>query len=403
MCLPNGISKRFTSSSAELDLGLVSTSTPVGALHGLVLDARHPSIRLGGARVSMGRFFQAIATFPQGEYLLPYVPSGIVYGGTATVDGYAPGSVAGVETVTGQTLELDWPLTSLSDEAQGTYSLTVTVLEAGSLLPLAGAIVSAGAFGVQNAVTSTEGIAVLSGLLGGMYTLTASLAGYRVGAATAIVSADGAARLLLRGFPASYTGGEVFGYVTSALLPPGQDVPDCLVSVSPTFTGGWTGPDVLTDANGFYVVDNVPAGTVTLTFDEEDYAPLPVSGIVVGVKAAIRVDAALSPWDGRLPAGWRVFMSEAKSLSRPPASSVTTLPKETRTSTILRQGDTLALIATEDTRALGRFRRVRYDVRTATPSGNPVVKTAVGLAPGVSLPSPPETIVLGVPRAKNGK
>ncbi|MGI4787911.1 MAG: carboxypeptidase regulatory-like domain-containing protein [Janthinobacterium lividum] len=382
------------SEAVELDIGLVSTSTPVGALHGLVLDAQQSSIRLGGALVSVGRFLQAIATFPQGEYLIPYVPSGVVYSGTASIDGYVPLTVAGVETMAGQTLEMDWPLTSLSEEDQATGTLAVTVLQAGSGLPLAGAVVSLGAFGVADAVTNSLGVASLTGLLPGMYTASASLAGYRVGTTTAlIVPGANTATITLRGFPDGYTGGEVYGYVTSALLPPGQAVAGCLVSANPrtdaAFLSGWTGPDVVTDAYGFYVLDNAPVGTLALTFDEADYDLLTESGIPVQAKAATRADATLSPFDGRLPAGWREVMFQKIDIDRPLGFVVATADGG------IDEATCLLYVATEDTTALARFRRVRAGVRTATVNSNPVLKLAAAIAPGTTI-THPEAVGLGL-------
>ncbi len=315
------------SESVQLDIGLVSTSTPVGAIHGLVLDARHTDIRLGGALISVGKFLQAIASFPQGEYLLPYVPSGVLYTGTASIDGYVPLTVAGIEAARGQVLEMDWPLTSLSDEFQATGTLTATVLEAGSGNLLAGASVTTGAFGAAGGVTDSTGKTTLMGLLPGNYTVSATLPGYRVGRAMAVVlPGANTCTVTLRGFPNGYQGGEVYGYVSAAILPPGVGIGGCLVSANPrtdpAFLSGWTGPDVVTDANGFYVLDNVPAPATSLTFDKADYDAIAIGAVPVQERQATRRDAELSPFDGRVPAGWTVFFGEAVACDRPLAAAV---------------------------------------------------------------------------------
>ena len=182
----------------------------------------------------------------------------------------------------------------------------------------------------------------------------------------------------------------------SALLPPGQAVAGCLVSASPAFTGGWTGPNVVTDANGFYVLDNVPVGTIALAFDQPDFVPLTLAGILVATRQATRADAVLSPWDGRLPAGWTVAVGAARPLSRTPAASVVTL-RATEAVVAQRQRDTLPLVTQQDTAALGRYRRVRYGVRSALESPALRLKLAVGIAPGVKLPQMPEAIAIPAP------
>lgn len=389
------------SQSIALDIGLVSTATPVGAIHGLVLDARHADIRLGGALVSVGRFLQAIASFPQGEYLLPYVPSGVIYTGTTSTDGYVPLTVAGIEAAAGQTLEMDWPLTSLSDEFAATGTLNVTVLEAGSGRVLPGATVSAGAFGVADAAADNAGKATLMGLLPGRYTVSATLPGHRAGAAQAIVLPGvNTCTVTLRGFPDNYLGGEVYGYVSAAVLPPGLAVPGCLVSASPrtdpAFLSGWTGPDALTDKNGYYVLDNVPAGVVALTFDDADYDALTLGGVPVLNQQATRRDMALSPWDGRVPAGYRVAYGQVIMLDRPPASAVVTLRGGGALDSA-ENGAAQVLLAQADTLALARYRRVRYDVRTALPNANPVLKEAVLLAPNTKILGMPTAIALPAP------
>ena len=394
--LPVGFSQ-----TVVFDIGLVSTATPVGSMHGLVLDARHSSVRLGGALVSVGRFLMALATFPQGEYTLPYVPSGVAYTGTASINDYVPLTVHGIETQSGQTLEMDWPLTAIADEFQPRGTLTVLVIEAGSLLPLAGALVTTGAFGVSSAVTDSTGTVVLPGLLPGNYTVSASLTNYRVGTAQAVVlPGPNTATLTLRGFPDNYQGGEVYGYVTAALLPPGLPVAGCLVSANPrtnaAFLSGWTGPDVVTNGAGFYVLDNVPAGVTALTFDDPDYDVLTISGVGVTARAAARQDATLSPYDGRVPAGWRIVYGQVVALDRAPDTAVVTL-RGNRSADVAAQATTVALLAQIDTLALGRYRRVRYDVRMMLSGASLFLKEAVLLAPGTQIEGMPLAMTLPAP------
>ena len=381
--------------NVELNLGLVNVHTPVGSLHGYVLDARHSSVRLAGAAVSIGPYLQAIASSPYGEYLVPYLPSGLAFAGTASDAGYFPLHVAGVETQTGQTLEMDWPLTGYSDAAN-LATLQVTVLEAGSLRPLPGMTVDSGAFGAARPVTDSNGMATLT-LPFGAYTVAASGPGYRVGTGTILLNQSGATmlRMLLAGFPDGYVGGQVYGHVTAALLPPGQAVPNCLVSaVSPSMEN-----DVLGDANGFYVLDNVPtigSPAYALTFDQADYVPRTIGNVHALPKAAVRVDCALALWDGRLPAGWRVAYAMGQVLSRPPAFHVLTLP-ETPANVALRRRDTLALVSPQNTTQLARYRRFRYDCQGAAANASPYRRVALALAPGAACHFPEAMAIEAAP------
>ena len=370
--------------SIEIDIGMTSLSTPVGNIHGYVFDASTVT-GLGGSVVRDGRYYQAIAAFPQGEYLLFNVPANIVQAATATDYGYFPRTFGGVVPPLGGTLELDFPLTNYN--ALVTTSLTVTVLRAGDLLPLAGALVDCGAYGIPPQVTDATGKVTLTGLRAGVVLgVTAALAGYRVGIGTASLLTTGTNTLtiLLRGFPDNYVGGQIYGHVTSSVAPPGQGIAGCLVSLNPDFYGG----DTVTPAGGVYVIDNVPtAGSPTdsVIFDANDYDLYAATGVHPLFKTAVRVDAVLSPFDGRLPPGWRVLYSLLRATNSPVAT-VTVSLKETEAATDALRSVTQPFVTTANTTQLARYRRCKYDRdQPILPATASQYRFAIGIAPGTQI------------------
>lgn len=199
------------------------------------------------------------------------------------------------------------------------------------------------------------------------------------------------AQVRLRGFPASYAGGQVYGHVTSALSPPGRGVAGCLVSATPSFsrTGKYgSGSDVLTDGGGVYVLDNVPiqAGNApySLLFDASEY-DLVTKSVVPVAKAAVRCDAVLSPFDGRLPAGWTYFISSLRSTSRP-VNAIVVSPGE-NTATTNADGDAVSqvFVTTKDTTQLARFRRTRWNHDQPTDTHEAQFRFAAAFAPGTKI------------------
>lgn len=369
----------------DLNIGLISLTTPVGLIEGYAFDSYFPNTRLGGALISLGPYLETIASNLEGEYSI-VVPANIVWTGTAFAQSYLPCVINDQEVAEGGDLEVDYPMVSLNSWTN-LGSLTVTVLDAVSQNPIGGAEVSIAYSLAATQQTNASGVASFTEIPSGQIGVIAAAQGYVPGLGFATVTnvAPGTLTISLYGYPAWLTGGILYGFALAIGIGNGLGIAGAVITTDPNSYAGWA---VLTNAYGAYIILNIPAGTYSASCNDTNYDEQTVNGIIISAQVAVEQNYYIPPWDGAIPVGWRILQVDPVQIEGNMESIVMTLDMPQSTIAEL-EANVTALAVNGDTTAYGRYRRcLAIGANTPIPNPGPIVTTAWWIAPDTQIAGP---------------
>jgi prenyltransferase beta subunit len=242
-----------------------------GTVTGAVTDS-DTGLPIEGATIDLtGTATDSAVTGPDGSYTFTNVPAGAI-NLSASASGYDPVSTSGTLTA-GLIVYFSPALTPTGSTAPTTGTISGTVTDAGTGLPIDQANVDLSGAASGSVLTDASGTYQFADLAEGSYTVTISMSGYQTATATGLLTAGGAmvVNAALQPVP---TTGTIQGTVVDAVT--GDPIP--LAGILLLESGASTGTDV---QGGFELAD-VPEGTYTVTITATGYASQTVNVVLPG-------------------------------------------------------------------------------------------------------------------------
>ncbi len=268
----------FAAAVTTLDVRLTSSW---GSLSGTVTDPDGNAV--AGARVSVPAQELTTTTNASGLYSFPRVETGYFVAVSVSADGYALGG-GSVTVPAGGAAVLDFVLYPDEGDIYG------RVLDDAAGTPVSGAVVRIPALSLTR-YTDGAGVFRFSSLAPGFHGVMVSATGYTEAETSVPVVAGSTTTVEIRMAPAPNTGA-VWGYVTDVVA--GRAVGGAVVSYYYDASHSTTSL-----ANGFYRLEDLPAGTVPLLFSASYYSDRIVNATVTA-GCETRLDVKLSPSTGTL-------------------------------------------------------------------------------------------------------
>lgn len=209
---------------------------------------------LPGVSISVtGPSTASATTDAQGNFTIDGLNPGS-YAITASLGGYQ--SVSGTVTLPTNTIGVFSPV--MFPAAQPTTGIQGTVTDAATSLPLAGVSITVNGAATGSATTDAQGAFVISGLVTGNYTVTASLAGYQSVSGTVALASNTVAIFSPALTPAAEPTTGIRGTILDGKT--GQPLDGVSINVTGAAVASAT-----TDAQGSFAISGLPAGDFTIT------------------------------------------------------------------------------------------------------------------------------------------
>jgi hypothetical protein len=261
-----------------LDLGTLaltkSQGATTGTIQGVVRDSA-TSQPLAGVSVSATGVATPVLTDGSGAYQISNVPAGLVTVG-ASLAGYSTAS--GSANLAAGGLMVFSPILAAGN-SQGT-SLGGTVRNGATGAPLAGVVVSVAGVSIGSATTDSAGNYQISGLIPGVVTITASLAGFDTVTAGSTLPQNASVQFSPRLYPTGTTPPDAnTSGVTGLVLDAGSNA--LLAGATITAVFGAATQTVTADSTGRFNVTGITASQGTLRAVMSGYVSSDLSVVLV--------------------------------------------------------------------------------------------------------------------------
>ncbi len=268
------------SASSETVVNFALTGIPA-LISGTVTDAVTTNPIAGASiRVFDGQILIAsVLTDPSGGYLVN-VPAGnyIVVANANSYQAQADGTTVEI----GRIALVNFALVSNPGTIAGTVTDAVTT----NPIPGASVKIFQGTTLIDSALTDVNGNYIIANLAPGNYFVVATADGYQTAFSSQIVTAGATT---IADFALNAPAGAISGTITDACV--GNPVSGALVVVT---DGSVIVGFILSDANGFYTIPDLAAGTYTVTVGKRNFLTSSSSATVV-VSETTEVDLILTP------------------------------------------------------------------------------------------------------------